>query len=55
MTKEQFMEKSQEVLGGQAAVIGDGLFRVFDEDGRYIFESLMLCESGFCCKTGLKL
>merc|ERR1712066_337955 len=31
MTKEQFLEKSKEVLG--AGIISDSLFRVFDEDG----------------------
>ena len=41
MTKEQFIEKSQEVLGGQAGILGDGLFRVFDEDGRYTFKALI--------------
>ena len=35
MSKTQFIEKSQEFLGEQAGVMGEGLFRVFDEDGRY--------------------
>merc|ERR1712032_1386488 len=32
MTKEQFLEKSKDILGEQAGVMGEGLFRVFDED-----------------------
>ena len=34
MTKEQFLEKSVEVLGDKAGVMAEGLFRVFDEDNR---------------------
>ena len=34
MTKDQFLEKSKVVLGEHAGIMGEGLFRVFDEDGR---------------------
>ena len=37
MTKEQFLEKSKEILGEQAGMMGEALFRVFDEDERYFF------------------
>lgn len=36
MTKEQFLEKSKEILGGQGGIMGEGLFRVFDEDNRKV-------------------
>ena len=34
MTKDQFHDKSKEILGEKAGMMGDALFRVFDEDGR---------------------
>ena len=37
MTKEQFLEKSKEILGEQAGMMGEALFRVFDEDERYFY------------------
>lgn len=33
MTKDQFHDKSKEILGEKAGMMGDALFRVFDEDG----------------------
>ena len=34
MSKEQFLEKSKELMGDQASLMGEALFRVFDEDNR---------------------
>ena len=34
MSKEQFLDKSKELMGDQASLMGEALFRVFDEDGR---------------------
>ena len=45
MTKEQFLEKSKELMGDQAAMMGEALFRVFDEDGRYVFK--------YYCRLGI--
>merc|ERR1712032_85859 len=44
MTKEQFLEKSKDILGEQAGVMGEGLFRVFDEDnsGSMDFEEYIM-------------
>ena len=36
MTKEQFLEKSRELLG--VGIISESLFRVFDEDERFFIE-----------------
>jgi len=44
MTKEQFLEKSKEILGEQAGMMGEALFRVFDEDesGTMDFEEYIM-------------
>ena len=50
MTKEQFLEKSKEILGEQGGVMGEGLFRVFDEDNRkVIYCKIVTRKDCDCC------